>query len=73
MRAAGKIRHYGAALGSMADGLKAIRENDIASLMTTFNCLDQEPAKELLAGGAGPRGSVCSRAFRWHRVSLRGR
>ena len=53
LREAGKIRHYGVALGSMADGLKAIRENDIASLMTTFNCLDQEPAEELLAGGVG--------------------
>ena len=48
LRAAGKIRHYGVALGSMADGLKAVRENDIASIMTTFNCLNQEPAEELL-------------------------
>ncbi|MCY3959512.1 MAG: aldo/keto reductase [Chloroflexi bacterium] len=48
LRAAGKIRHYGVALGSMADGLKAVRENDIACLMTTFNCLNQEPADELM-------------------------
>ena len=32
----------------MADGLKAVRENDIACLMTTFNCLNQEPADELM-------------------------
>ena len=61
LREAGKIRHYGVALGSMADGLKAIRENDIASLMTTFNCMDQEPAKELLPAALAKGVSIFAR------------
>ncbi len=61
LQAAGKVRHYGVALGSMADGLKAIRENQIASLMTTFNCLDQEPAAELFPAALANGVSIFAR------------
>jgi aryl-alcohol dehydrogenase-like predicted oxidoreductase len=61
LKQAGKIRYYGVALGSMADGLKAIRENDIVALMTTFNCLDQTPLEELLPAAAANGVSVLAR------------
>jgi aryl-alcohol dehydrogenase-like predicted oxidoreductase len=47
LRAAGKVRELGVALGPaigwVAEGLEAVRTRSIASLQTVFNVLEQEP------------------------------
>jgi aryl-alcohol dehydrogenase-like predicted oxidoreductase len=59
LRRAGKIRHYGVALGPKIgwrdEGLWAIENRDITSLQTVYNLLEQEPGSEFLAA-AQPRG-----------------
>jgi aryl-alcohol dehydrogenase-like predicted oxidoreductase len=53
LRAEGKIRHYGVALGPKIgwrdEGVRALTERDIASLQTVYNLLEQEPGAEFLA------------------------
>jgi aryl-alcohol dehydrogenase-like predicted oxidoreductase len=53
LRAEGKIGHYGVALGPAIgwrdEGVKAIRDREIASVQTVYNLLEQDPGAELLA------------------------
>lgn len=61
LKAAGKIRAYGVALGPKIgwrdEGLRALERRPIASLQTVYNLLEQEPGSEFLEaaerGGAG--------------------
>jgi aryl-alcohol dehydrogenase-like predicted oxidoreductase len=52
LRAAGKIGHYGVALGPKIgwrdEGVLALTERNIASLQTVYNLLEQEPGSEFL-------------------------
>src|SRR5207244_5110748 len=52
LRAAGRIRHYGVALGPKIgwreEGLRALEERPIASLQTVYNLLEQEPGADFL-------------------------
>jgi aryl-alcohol dehydrogenase-like predicted oxidoreductase len=56
LRAEGKIRHYGVALGPAIgwreEGLEAIRRRDIASVQTVYNLLEQDPGRDLIAAAA---------------------
>jgi aryl-alcohol dehydrogenase-like predicted oxidoreductase len=52
LKAEGKIRHYGVALGPKIgwhdEGVRALREHPITSLQTVYNLLEQEPGAEFL-------------------------
>jgi aryl-alcohol dehydrogenase-like predicted oxidoreductase len=52
VKAEGKIRHYGVALGPKIgwrdEGVVALERRDIASLQTVYNLLEQEPGSEFL-------------------------
>jgi aryl-alcohol dehydrogenase-like predicted oxidoreductase len=52
LRAEGRIRHYGIALGPKIgwrdEGVRALNERPIASLQTVFNLLEQEPGAEFV-------------------------
>jgi aryl-alcohol dehydrogenase-like predicted oxidoreductase len=52
LRAEGKLRHYGVALGPAIgwreEGLRAISTRDIASVQTVYNLLEQEPGRDLI-------------------------
>ena len=56
LRAEGKIRQYGVALGPAIgwreEGLRAIGTRDIASIQTVYNLLEQEPGREFLAAAS---------------------
>ena len=56
LRAEGKIRHYGVALGPAIgwreEGLAAITRRDVASVQTVYNLLEQDPGRDLMAGAA---------------------
>jgi aryl-alcohol dehydrogenase-like predicted oxidoreductase len=56
LRAAGKIRHYGVALGPAIgwrdEGLRAISTRRISSVQTVYNLLEQDPGRDLLAAAA---------------------
>jgi len=56
LRTAGKIRHYGVALGPAIgwrdEGLRAIATRPISSVQTVYNLLEQEPGRDLLAAAA---------------------
>jgi aryl-alcohol dehydrogenase-like predicted oxidoreductase len=56
LRAEGKIRHFGVALGPAIgwreEGLEAIRHRDIASVQTVYNLLEQDPGRHLIAAAA---------------------
>ena len=51
LKSAGKIRHYGAALGPAIgweeEGLAVIRDRDIAGLHQIYNLLEQDPGRRL--------------------------
>ena len=51
LRAEGKIRHYGVALGPAIgwreEGLRAIATRGIASVQTVYNLLEQDPGRDL--------------------------
>lgn len=53
LRAEGKIRHYGVALGPKIgwrdEGVRALQERRLTSLQTVYNLLEQEPGSEFLA------------------------
>ena len=53
LRAEGKVRAYGVALGPkigwLDEGVRALRERPIQSLQTVYNLLEQEPGAEFLA------------------------
>jgi aryl-alcohol dehydrogenase-like predicted oxidoreductase len=52
LKAAGKIRHYGVALGPKIgwrdEGVHALETRSISSLQTVYNLLEQEPGSEFL-------------------------
>jgi len=56
LRAEGKIRHYGVALGPAIgwrdEGLRAISGRDIASVQTVYNLLEQDPGRDFMAAAA---------------------
>jgi aryl-alcohol dehydrogenase-like predicted oxidoreductase len=56
LRAEGKIRHYGVALGPAIgwreEGLRAISARNIASVQTVYNLLEQDPGRDFLAAAA---------------------
>jgi aryl-alcohol dehydrogenase-like predicted oxidoreductase len=56
LRTEGKIGHYGVALGPAIgwrdEGLRAIRERQIASVQTVYNLLEQDPGHDLMAAAA---------------------
>jgi aryl-alcohol dehydrogenase-like predicted oxidoreductase len=60
LKAEGKIRHYGVALGPKIgwreEGLRALEERDLTSLQTVYNLLEQQPGAEFLEA-AGRRGT----------------
>jgi aryl-alcohol dehydrogenase-like predicted oxidoreductase len=55
LRAEGKIRHYGVALGPKIgwrdEGVRALETRSISSLQTVYNMLEQEPGSEFLELG----------------------
>jgi aryl-alcohol dehydrogenase-like predicted oxidoreductase len=55
LKAEGKIRHYGVALGPKIgwrdEGVKALQTRSISSLQTVYNMLEQEPGAEFLELG----------------------
>ncbi len=56
LRAEGKIRHYGVALGPAIgwrdEGILAISTRDLASVQTVYNLLEQDPGRDLMAAAA---------------------
>jgi aryl-alcohol dehydrogenase-like predicted oxidoreductase len=56
LKAEGKIRHYGVALGPAIgwreEGLRAIASRRITSLQTVYNLLEQDPGADFLAAAA---------------------
>jgi aryl-alcohol dehydrogenase-like predicted oxidoreductase len=65
LRAAGKIRHYGVALGPAIgwrdEGLRALARRPISSVQTVYNLLEQEPGRDLLATAAEHGAGVMAR------------
>ena len=62
LKAAGKIRHHGVALGPaigwQEEGVRALEEREITALQTVYNLLEQQPGSDFLeatgrSGGAG--------------------
>jgi aryl-alcohol dehydrogenase-like predicted oxidoreductase len=56
LRAEGKLRHYGVALGPAIgwreEGLRAIVGREVASVQTVYNLLEQDPGRDLMAAAA---------------------
>jgi aryl-alcohol dehydrogenase-like predicted oxidoreductase len=56
LRAEGKLRHYGVALGPAIgwreEGLRAIAEREITSVQTVYNLLEQDPGRDLMDAAA---------------------
>jgi aryl-alcohol dehydrogenase-like predicted oxidoreductase len=56
LKAEGKIRHYGVALGPAIgwrdEGVRAIETRDITSLQTVYNLLEQDPGRDFMAAAA---------------------
>ncbi len=59
LKAEGKLRHYGVALGPAIgwreEGLEAIERRGISSLQTVYNLLEQDPGRDFMAA-ASERG-----------------
>jgi aryl-alcohol dehydrogenase-like predicted oxidoreductase len=59
LKAEGKIRHYGVALGPAIgwreEGMRAIETRGIAAVQTVYNLLEQDPGRDLIAA-ASERG-----------------
>jgi aryl-alcohol dehydrogenase-like predicted oxidoreductase len=57
LRAEGKLRHYGVALGPAIgwrdEGLTALRTRSVTALQTVYNLLEQEPGSDFLAAATG--------------------
>ena len=65
LRAEGKLRHYGVALGPAIgwrdEGLVALRTRGVASLQTVYNLLEQEPGSAFLDVAAETGAGVMAR------------
>ena len=48
LKAEGKIRHFGASVESVEEGMVCLAQKDLASLQTIFNIFRQKPIEELL-------------------------
>jgi aryl-alcohol dehydrogenase-like predicted oxidoreductase len=64
-RTAGKVRHYGVALGPAIgwreEGLRALRERRITSLQTVYNMLERQPGEDFLAAADGTGAGILAR------------
>ncbi|MDX6652374.1 MAG: hypothetical protein QOJ38_1155 [Solirubrobacterales bacterium] len=65
LRDEGKIRYYGIALGPAIgwreEGLRALRERELASVQTVYNLLEQQPGDDFLAVAAERGAGVMAR------------
>ena len=65
LKAEGKIRHYGIALGPKIgwrdEGVRALEERDIAALQTVYNLLEQEPGSDFLAAAERTGAGIMAR------------
>jgi aryl-alcohol dehydrogenase-like predicted oxidoreductase len=65
LKAEGKIRHYGVALGPAIgwreEGLEAIARRGISSLQTVYNLLEQQPGADFMEAAAGAGVGVMAR------------
>jgi aryl-alcohol dehydrogenase-like predicted oxidoreductase len=65
LRAEGKIRHYGVALGPAIgwreEGLRAISRRAITSVQTVYNVLEQDPGRDFLEAAAEYGAGVMAR------------
>ncbi len=65
LREAGKIHHYGVALGPAIgwreEGLRALEKRSIASVQTVYNVLEQDPGRDFLATAAEQGAGVIAR------------
>ncbi len=65
LRDAGKLRHYGVALGPAIgwrdEGLRALEERDVTSLQTVYNVLEQQPGKDFLEAAERNGAGVMAR------------
>src|SRR5918999_417722 len=65
LRQAGKIRHYGVALGPAIgwrdEGVAAFERRDITALQTVYNLLEQDPGRDFLAAAEEHGGGVMAR------------
>jgi aryl-alcohol dehydrogenase-like predicted oxidoreductase len=65
LKAEGKIRHYGVALGPKIgwreEGLRALETREITSLQTVYNLLEQEPGAEFLEAAERRGAGVIAR------------
>jgi aryl-alcohol dehydrogenase-like predicted oxidoreductase len=65
MKAEGKLRHYGVALGPAIgwreEGLRALETRDVASVQTVYNLLEQEPGRDLIAAADEAGAGVMAR------------
>jgi aryl-alcohol dehydrogenase-like predicted oxidoreductase len=64
-QSAGKIRHYGVALGPAIgwrdEGLRALRERSIGSLQTVYNILERQPGEDFLAAARESGAGILAR------------
>jgi aryl-alcohol dehydrogenase-like predicted oxidoreductase len=65
LRDAGKLRHYGVALGPAIgwrdEGVRALETRGIAALQTVYNLLEQEPGSHFLAAAEASGAGVMAR------------
>jgi aryl-alcohol dehydrogenase-like predicted oxidoreductase len=65
LRAEGKLRHYGIALGPAIgwreEGLRAIETRGITSVQTVYNLLEQDPGRDLIAAARERGAGVMAR------------
>ena len=65
LRDAGKLRHYGVALGPAIgwrdEGVRALETRGIAALQTVYNLLEQEPGSDFLAAAEASGAGVMAR------------
>ena len=61
----GKLRHYGVALGPAIgwrdEGMRALAEQDITSVQTVYNVLEQDPGRDFLAAAEEKGAAVLAR------------
>jgi aryl-alcohol dehydrogenase-like predicted oxidoreductase len=65
MRAEGKLRAYGVALGPAIgwreEGLRALRDRRVPALQTVYNLLEQQPGSDFLAAAAETGAGIMAR------------
>jgi len=65
LRAEGKVRHYGVALGPAIgwrdEGLTALRSRGVSSVQTVYNLLEQQPGKDLMDAASESGAGIMAR------------